>query len=571
MGSRYSRNTRRPTPMEEDPEVLAGTSSETGEVADGELGAEGEGVGSGPDSGDDSDSGDFDLAQVLALLLRRCKWCNCLARCRCVSSGQVRLIQTRGSGIALLRSSDSDEDDPTSHSEACCPEGDSQPDTKTLDDSDFKQEVLLATARAQTFSQPQACITRMLKQREVGLPKRCDGFTSGQCSWIGSSFVPNSMQTMAQYRHKAFCGQYSLDGSVFLSACQDQNIRLYNVANGKFQEFRTIRARDVGWSVLDTAFSPDGCYLIYSSWSDAIHLCNIYGDYETHIALDLNPSERRFCIFSLTFSSDNKEVLGGANDGCLYIYDRERNERTLRIESHEDDVNAVAYADDSSQILYSGGDDGLCRVWDRRMLSENNPNAVGTLAGHSDGITFIDSKADARHLISNSKDQTIKLWDVRKFSPPAGLEASRRAVANQNWDYRWQPVPKRVRSSSARLAGDTSLMTYRGHGVLHTLVRCRFSPVHTTGQRFIYSGCSTGSVVVYDVLTGKIVEKLRGHKACVRDVSWHPYEPKIMSTGWDGIVGLWERRSDDYQDSDCDSDVFVGWCTRALGVETQDP
>lgn len=54
-----------------------------------------------------------------------------------------------------------------------------------------------------------------------------------------------------------------------------------------------------------------------------------------------------------------------------------------------------------------------------------------------------------------------------------------------------------------KLPGDSSLMTYRGHGVLHTLIRCRFSPTHSTGQRFIYSGCSTGKVVGKDrVRTG---------------------------------------------------------------------
>lgn len=46
-----------------------------------------------------------------------------------------------------------------------------------------------------------------------------------------------------------------------------------------------------------------------------------------------------------------------------------------------------------------------------------------------------------------------------------------------------------------KLTGDTSVMTYRGHGVLHTLIRCRFSPEFSTGQRFIYSGCSTGKII----------------------------------------------------------------------------
>jgi WD domain, G-beta repeat. len=35
----------------------------------------------------------------------------------------------------------------------------------------------------------------------------------------------------------------------------------------------------------------------------------------------------------------------------------------LQIEGHDDDVNTVAFADSTSQILYSGGDDGLCKVY----------------------------------------------------------------------------------------------------------------------------------------------------------------------------------------------------------------
>lgn len=96
--------------------------------------------------------------------------------------------------------------------------------------------------------------------------------------------------------------------------------------------------------------------------SSLVHLCNIHGDHETHEALCLVPDDRRFCIFSLRFSQDGKEIIGGANDQCLYIYDRELNKRVLKIQSHEDDVNSVAFADSTSQILFSAADDGLCKV-----------------------------------------------------------------------------------------------------------------------------------------------------------------------------------------------------------------
>lgn len=34
----------------------------------------------------------------------------------------------------------------------------------------------------------------------------------------------------------------------------------------------------------------------------------------------------------------------------------------VQVEAHEDDVNAVSFADEGSQILFSGSDDGLCKV-----------------------------------------------------------------------------------------------------------------------------------------------------------------------------------------------------------------
>lgn len=67
-------------------------------------------------------------------------------------------------------------------------------------------------------------------------------------------------------------------------------------------------------------------------------------------------------------------------------------------------------------------------------------------------------QGDARYLISNSKDQSIKLWDVRKFSPKEGLAASRLAVTQQNWDYRWQQVPQRGEEGDGGIGVEAALL-----------------------------------------------------------------------------------------------------------------
>ncbi|KAF6774362.1 hypothetical protein AHF37_06059 [Paragonimus kellicotti] len=35
-----------------------------------------------------------------------------------------------------------------------------------------------------------------------------------------------------------------------------------------------------------------------------------------------------------------------------------------------------------------------------------------------DGITYLDTNADGFYFLSNSKDQTVRLWDLRKHTKP---------------------------------------------------------------------------------------------------------------------------------------------------------
>ncbi|XP_052339889.1 uncharacterized protein LOC118361792 isoform X3 [Oncorhynchus keta] len=100
-----------------------------------------------------------------------------------------------------------------------------------------------------------------------------------------------------------------------------------------------------------------------------------------------------------------------------------------KIKAHDHDVNTVAFADSSSQLLFSGSDDTLCKVWDRLTLREDRPKPVGQLSGHRDCITFIHSKGDARYLISNSKGpvhQAVGYEEVLPNGGPGGLAAEYR-------------------------------------------------------------------------------------------------------------------------------------------------
>lgn len=80
--------------------------------------------------------------------------------------------------------------------------------------------------------------------------------------------------------------------------------------------------------------------------------------------LFLRPHCPKFGVFTVAYSNCGKQILAGANDGCLYTYDLVANRRVLMVpvaqEKH--DVNAVGFLDESSNIFFSGTDNGLIRV-----------------------------------------------------------------------------------------------------------------------------------------------------------------------------------------------------------------
>jgi len=221
------------------------------------------------------------------------------------------------------------------------------------------------------------------------------------------------------------------------------------------------------------------------------------------------------------------------------LYDMEARRVVSRSQGHEDDVNTVCFADDSNQVYLSGSDDCTIKVWDRRCANTSGGGKKmvqggegaeiqpqGVLQGHTEGLTYVSPKGDGRYLISNGKDQKLKLWDIRRMGDNAShLSKKGKKVPRFTWDYR-------------------SLATFTGHKVLQTLIRCRWSPAETTGQRYVFSGSQCGSLFVYDVLTGEQAAVLKFHRSVLRDCDWHPHQPMLASVGWDGNVVRWQNLPD---------------------------
>ncbi|CAI9774324.1 unnamed protein product [Fraxinus pennsylvanica] len=386
--------------------------------------------------------------------------------------------------------------------------------------------------------------TKMLAGREANFSGR-GRFTSGDCRHILSKYLPvNGPWVVDQMSTRAYVSQFSVDGSLFVAAFQGSHIRIYDVDRG-WKVQKNILARSLRWTVTDTSLSPNQQYLVYATMSPIVNIVNVGSTTtaslanitEIHDGLDFSAADDggySFGIFSLKFSTDGREIVAGSSDDAIYVYDLEANKLSLRIQAHTSDVNTVCFADEGGHLIYSGSDDNFCKVWDRRCFKVKGKPA-GVLMGHLEGVTFLDSRGDGRYFISNGKDQAIKLWDIRKMSSNTNCYQGHR---NYEWDYRWMDYPPQART--LKHPYDQSIATYKGHSVLRTLIRCYFSPEYSTGQKYIYTGSHDSCIYIYDLVTGAQVAKLQHHKSTVRDCSWHPTYPMLVSSSWDGDIVKWE-------------------------------
>ncbi|KAF2254724.1 WD40 repeat-like protein [Trematosphaeria pertusa] len=405
-----------------------------------------------------------------------------------------------------------------------------------------------------------------IMRRELGLGSQ--GRQKNANRLIRQGMIPESVaDTIIHYNARCYSGQFSEDGNFFFSCSQDFRVRMYDTSNPyDWKYYKSVVYPYGQWTITDASLSPDNRFLAYSSIRSIVCLAPTDPDNENEPSLlDFantgSPSTRGFHtyfgIWSIRFSGDGREIVAGTGDNSVYVYDIERQQSILRIPGHQDDVNAVCFGDSQSpHILYSGSDDTTIKVWDRRSMGDGRE--AGVFLGHTEGLTYVDSKGDGRYVLSNGKDQTAKLWDLRKMMTKDKADRVDINAYTTRFEYRsnaydendYRPHPY-----------DCSLVTFRGHKVLKTLIRCHFSPPGSTDSRYVYSGSYDGSIYVWnmDATPAGKIDVLKATKnsrprdphlmaetynfygrnggswmTCVRDASWHPNAPIIAATSWNG-------------------------------------
>jgi WD40 repeat protein/mono/diheme cytochrome c family protein len=310
-------------------------------------------------------------------------------------------------------------------------------------------------------------------------------------------------------------------------------------------------------------YSRDGTLLAVSGYHEVLlHKADGSG----LLARLVGASER---IQSLAFSPDGMSLaVTGGNPGRfgeVQIWNVVKRKLELSVPITYDTVYGISWSPDGSKIAFGCADNTL------RAIDAKTGKQVLYQGVHSDWVLGTVFSADATHLVSISRDRSMKLTEVatQRFIDnitsitPGALKGGLLMVARRpQKEKKMAKVPPDTPGAPPKVydelligGSDGVPRLYKMHRETKRVIGDDANKVRTyealPGR--IYAGCfnadgsllavgsslnGRGEVRVYQVSDGKRVSTFENQHGAVYAVSYHPDGKQVASAGFDGVVRL---------------------------------
>lgn len=258
-------------------------------------------------------------------------------------------------------------------------------------------------------------------------------------------------------------------------------------------------------------------------------------------------------IIDVQWCPDNRHAVVATNSEQVRIVDTETLSWSLLC-GHTDIVLCSAVSADG-RFVVTGSKDNTVRVWDL-----TTHKCMATLQGHTDSVGAVAcsrrlgaSGSDSQFFVSGSKDRTIKVWNAMDSGDDSddsksGVTARVSAIAHDKDINCIRVAPN---NKVLATAGQDKTIKLWSTGDLQTLgvmrghrrgVWCvEFSPI----DKILASASGDKTIKIWSLSDFSCLKTFEGHQASVLGCSFVCQGMQLVSAGADGLLKLWTIKTNE--------------------------
>ncbi|KAI9306374.1 WD40-repeat-containing domain protein [Cunninghamella echinulata] len=288
-----------------------------------------------------------------------------------------------------------------------------------------------------------------------------------------------------------YCIQASNTGKYFATGGEDRKIKLYDA----YKVNNVTSYTGALQSITCIDFNKTDDYLVASSTDNSSRIWNLSTKRIVH-TLTGHISK----VYASRFTDDSQKVISASHDRTLKVWDLNKGYCTKTIFTFSS-CNDVALMDPEGYTLISGHLDASLRIWDAK-----SGNGIKDLNGiHTDQITSTSLSPDGNAILTNSRDNTLNMVDIRMYKVLQTFKANT-YQNGLNWS------------------------------------RACFSP----DGCYVAAGSKDGTIHIWNTRNNQLERTLKGeHKSVICGVTWNPLGTEFYSIDKSSkTVCIWDTSID---------------------------